>query len=338
MNFPIIISIKSISLSKQEKNFITKIKPFGVIVFARNIVNLSQISKLNSSIKSLNKNTLIFIDQEGGIVNRFKKFEEFNFLDNFELYNIYLKYPSLSKQLVFLKSFITSYYLKKLNFDVNTVPVLDLPTKNTIPMIKKRTFGPNININIILQKILLDNLSHFGLIPIMKHIPGHGVTNKDSHLTMPITKLSKVSLQDHIKIFKYFNKIPLAMTAHIKYLSWDKNNIATFSKYIIDKIIRQKIGFKGLLMSDDLEMNANVHDIKDAIRLSNISKLDIILDCSSNLDKYIKIINSFEISNNYLNFYKSHKLKQFKKKIYLKSININHYHQLYNQLLKINGF
>ena len=338
MNFPIIISIKSISLSKQEKNFITKIKPFGVIVFARNIVNLSQISKLNSSIKSLNKNTLIFIDQEGGIVNRFKKFEEFNFLDNFELYNIYLKYPSLSKQLVFLKSFITSYYLKKLNFDVNTVPVLDLPTKNTIPMIKKRTFGPNININIILQKILLDNLSHFGLIPIMKHIPGHGVTNKDSHLTMPITKLSKVSLQDHIKIFKYFNKIPLAMTAHIKYLSWDKNNIATFSKYIIDKIIRQKIGFKGLLMSDDLEMNANVHDIKDAIRLSNISKLDIILDCSSNLDKYIKIINYFKISNNYLNFHKSHKLKQFKKKIDLKSININHYHQLYNQLLKINGF
>ena len=338
MNFPIIISIKSISLSKQEKNFISKIKPFGVIIFARNISNIPQISKLNKSIKLLSKNTLIFIDQEGGIVNRFKKFEEFNFLDNFELYNIYLKYPSLSKQLVFLKSFITSYYLKKLNFDVNTVPVLDLPTKNTIPMIKKRTFGPNININIILQKILLDNLSHFGLIPIMKHIPGHGVTNKDSHLTMPITKLSKVSLQDHIKIFKYFNKIPLAMTAHIKYLSWDKNNIATFSKYIIDKIIRQKIGFKGLLMSDDLEMNANVHDIKDAIRLSNISKLDIILDCSSNLDKYIKIINSFEISKNYLNFYKSHKLKQFKKKIDLKSININHYHQLYNQLLKINGF
>jgi len=143
MNFPIIISIKSISLSKQEKNFISKIKPFGVIIFARNISNIPQISKLNKSIKLLSKNTLIFIDQEGGIVNRFKKFKEFNFLDNFELYKIYLRYPSLSKQLVFLKSFITSYYLKKLNFDINTVPVLDLPIKNTILMIKKRTFGPN---------------------------------------------------------------------------------------------------------------------------------------------------------------------------------------------------
>jgi len=92
MNFPIIISIKSISLSKQEKNFISKIKPFGVIIFARNISNIPQISKLNESIKLLSKNTLIFIDQEGGIVNRFKKFKEFNFLDskwNKSFYGIY---------------------------------------------------------------------------------------------------------------------------------------------------------------------------------------------------------------------------------------------------------
>ena len=338
MNFPIIISITGIILSKQEKNFISKIKPFGVIIFTRNISNIPQISKLNQSIKLLSKNTLIFIDQEGGIVNRFKKFKEFNFLDNFELYKIYLRCPSLSKQLVFLKSFITSYYLNKLNFDVNTVPVLDLPFKNTILMIKKRTFGPNININLTLQKILLDNLGYFGLIPIMKHIPGHGVTNKDSHLTIPITKLSKISLQDHIKPFKYFNKLPLAMTAHIKYLSWDKNNIATFSNYIIENIIRKKIGFKGLLISDDLEMNANRYNIKDAIRLSNFSKLDVILDCSSDLHKYSQIIKSFNFSKNYINFHKSNILRQYKKKLDFKSININHYHELYNQLLKINGF
>ena len=151
MNFPIIISVEGFSLSKQEKKNISKFKPFGVIIFSRNIKNFSQISKLNQSIKILSKNTLIFIDQEGGIVNRFKKFKEFDFPDNFDLYNVYLKYPSLAKQLVFLKSFITSFYLKRLYFDVNTVPVLDIPTKNTIQMIKKRTFGPNININITLR-------------------------------------------------------------------------------------------------------------------------------------------------------------------------------------------
>ena len=338
MSFPIIVSINSSKILKFERENIKKYKPFGVILFKRNILNFDHTKKLIKTIKSLHPKIYILIDQEGGIVNRFSNLKEFNFLDNFELYKIYLRYPSLSKQLVFLKSFITSYYLKKLNFDINTVPVLDLPIKNTILMIKKRTFGPNININIILQKILLDNLSHFGLIPIMKHIPGHGVTNKDSHLTMPITKLSKVSLQDHIKIFKYFNKIPLAMTAHIKYLSWDKNNIATFSSYIIDNIIRKNIGFKGLIISDDLEMNANIYNIKDAIKLANFSKLDVILDCSSDLDQYSDIINSFNVSNNYVNVHKSNKLQQYKKKLDFKSININHYHELYNQLLKINGF
>jgi len=128
------------------------------------------------------------------------------------------------------------------------------------------------------------------------------------------------------------------MTAHIKYLSWDKNNIATFSKYIIDNIIRKKIGFKGLLISDDLEMKANIYNIKEATQLANFSKLDVILDCSSNLDKYREIINSFNFSKNYVNVFKSKKLQQYKKKLDFKSININHYHELYNQLLKINGF
>ena len=105
------------------------------------------------------------------------------------------------------------------------------------------------------------------------------------------------------------------MTAHIKYLSWDKNNIATFSKYIIDSIIRKKIGFKGLLISDDLEMKANIYNIKEATQLANFSKLDVILDCSSDLDKYREIINSFNFSKNYVNVFKSNKLQQYKKKL-----------------------
>ena len=100
MNFPIIISVEGFSLSKQEKKNISKFKPFGVIIFSRNIKNFSQISKLNQSIKLLSKNTSIFIDKESGIVNRFKKFKEFDLPDSFDLYNIYLKYPSLAKQIV----------------------------------------------------------------------------------------------------------------------------------------------------------------------------------------------------------------------------------------------
>ena len=115
-------------------------------------------------------------------------------------------------------------------------------------------------------------------------------------------------------------------------------SVIRLSNQIIYNIIRKKIGFKGLIISDDLEMNANIYHIKDAIKLANFSKLDVILDCSSDLDKYSEIINSFNVSNNYVNVHKSNKLQQYKKKLDLKSININHYHELYNQLLKINGF
>ena len=215
--------------------------------------------------------------------------------------------------------------------------LLDIPNKNTIQMIKKRTFGPNININIILQDIYLENLFNFGLIPLMKHIPGHGVTNKDSHLTMPISNLSNISLSNHIKIFKHFNTLPLAMTAHIKYLSWDQNYIATFSKIIINEIIRNKIGFKGLIMTDDLVMNANTYDIEESINLSNNSRIDIMLDCSSNWSKYSKIIDTFNVSKNYTRFYKLKMLRKYNPRINLESININQYHHLYNQLVRTHG-
>ena len=127
------------------------------------------------------------------------------------------------------------------------------------------------------------------------------------------------------------------MTAHIKYLSWDQKYIATFSKIIINEIIRKKIGFKGLIMTDDLEMNANIYDIEDSIDLSNKSKIDIILDCSSSWSKYTKIIDTFNVSNNYRKFYKLKKLINYKPRLNIESININQYHHLYNQLLVTHG-
>ena len=132
MSFPLIISIKSSKISKFERENIKKYKPFGIILFKRNILNFNQTKKLIKTIKSLHPKIYILIDQEGGIVNRFSKIKEFNFLDNFDYYKIYLRYPSLAKQLVYLKSFITSYHLSEMGFDINTIPVLDIPNSKTI--------------------------------------------------------------------------------------------------------------------------------------------------------------------------------------------------------------
>src|SRR5210317_2391834 len=213
MSFPLIVSIKSSRISKFERENIKKYKPFGVILFKRNILNLNQAKKLIKSIKGLHPKINILIDQEGGIVNRFSKLNEFNFLDNFDYYQIYLKYPSLAKQLVYLKSFITSYHLSEIGFDINTIPVLDIPNTHTIEMIKKRTFGSNLDINIELNKIFVNTSISLGITPVMKHIPGHGLTSKDSHFSLPVINSSIKILEKQLELFKYFSHLPYAMTA-----------------------------------------------------------------------------------------------------------------------------
>ena len=245
MSFPLIISIKSSNLSKDEKENIKKFKPFGVILFQRNIKNLNQTKKLILTLKNLHPKINILIDQEGGIVNRFPQFSEFKFLDNFQYYQIYLKYPSLAKQLVFLKSFITSFHLSKLGFDINTIPVLDIPNTQTIDMIRKRTFGDNLKINIELNEIFVNASISLGITPVMKHIPGHGLTSKDSHFSLPVINSPIKILERQLTLFKHFNHLPFAMTAHIKYAKWDNDNMATYSSKIIKNIIRRQLKFKG---------------------------------------------------------------------------------------------
>jgi beta-N-acetylhexosaminidase len=247
-----------------------------------------------------------------------------------------LKYPSLAKQLVYLKSFITNYYLFSLGIDVNTIPVLDIPNSKTVSMIKKRTFGSNLKINTILTDILIQSSFEFGVMPVMKHFPGHGLTNKDSHFTKPVTNASTKALNHQLSLFKTFVKLPMIMTAHIQYQNWDNHNIATFSPYILKDILRKKLKYKGLVMSDDLVMKANNQSIEKSIDQSNKSGLDIILDCSSDWKRYIKILENFKKTN----FFNNKNKILFSKKTSnrrLQSININHYHDLYNELIKLYG-
>lgn len=334
MSFPLIISIKSSNLSNDEKENIRKFKPFGVILFQRNIKNLNQTKKLILTLKNLHPKINVLIDQEGGIVNRFPQFSEFKFLDNLQYYQIYLKYPSLAKQLVFLKSFITSFHLSKLGFDINTIPVLDIPNAQTIDMIRKRTFGDNLKINIELNEIFVNASISLGITPVMKHIPGHGLTSKDSHFSLPVINSPINILERQLTLFKHFNHLPFAMTAHIKYAKWDNDNMATYSSKIIKNIIRQQLKFKGLIMSDDMTMKANQSDIKESVQKCNQSGIDIFLDCSSDWGRYLEVINSFKITNRYKKSLKSKRLSTNRD---LKSINIIQYHDLYNELVKTYG-
>ena len=221
-----------------------------------------------------------------------------------------------------------------MGFDINTIPVLDIPNSKTIPMIKKRTFGSDLDTSIKLNEIFVKTSISLGITPVMKHIPGHGLTSKDSHLSLPTVSSSLKTLNDQLKLFYHFRHLPYAMTAHIRYNKWDIENMATYSKKIIHNIIRQQIKFRGLIMSDDMTMKANQYHIKESIIKCNQSGVDIFLDCSSDWGRYLEVIKSFKVTSRYKNLLKINKIKR---KADLKSINIIQYHDLYNELIKLYG-
>ncbi len=235
----IIFGISGYKLNLQEINFFKQYKPWGIILFSRNIDNLEQVRNLTSSIRNIFKdnNFPILIDQEGGKVNRFRKIIN---LDRYsakyfgDIYNN--KKIFYSKFNKFLK--INSSILKYCGININTVPVLDLFNKNKKSVIGNRAFSQKYNVVIKLSKHLINFYKNSGIEIVTKHIPGHGCTNIDSHYHLPKVQFSLDYLKKNdFKTFKQVNSY-LAMTAHILYEKLDPDKCATQSKKIINEIIR----------------------------------------------------------------------------------------------------
>lgn len=227
----IIFGIDSFKLNLNEITFFKKYKPWGIILFSRNIKNLEQVKNLTTSIKDLfkDKNFPILIDQEGGMVNRFKN------IINLENYNakyfgdIYNNDPKFySKFDKFLK--INISILKYCGININTVPVLDLFNADKKNVIGNRSFSKNYKIVVKLSKYLIKSYKKSGLETVIKHIPGHGCTSIDSHFALPQVNLSLDYLKNNdFRTFKKVNSY-LAMTAHILYKNIDPTRCATQSK------------------------------------------------------------------------------------------------------------
>ena len=286
----IIFGISSFKLNLQEINFFKKYKPWGIILFSRNVNNLEQVRNLTSSIRDIfkDKNFPILIDQEGGKVNRFRKIID---LDNYnakyfgDLYKnneiFYLKFNT------FLK--INISILKYCGININTVPVLDLFNDDKKSVIGSRAFSDKYNIVVKLSKYLINFYKNSGLEIVTKHIPGHGCTNIDSHYKLPKVNFSLDYLKKNdFKTFKVVDSY-LAMTAHILYEKLDRDKCATQSKKIIHGIIRKYIKFTGILMSDDICMGALSGGIIKNAKLTLDAGCNLLLHCSGNIDEMKKL-------------------------------------------------
>jgi len=288
----IIISIKSYKLSSKEEKLLTKGKPWGLILFKRNIKTFEQVKKLTNKIRKLSKNALfpIMIDEEGLMVSRLSKI--INHDVSQKLFgDIYESHPKFC--LALYKHYINSLckLLRDIGININTVPVLDVLIKNTNKIIGSRSFSSNPNIVKLLGNTCIRQYHLNKVATTIKHIPGHGCASSDSHLKLPKVKLDYKNLnKKHFAPFKA-NHSKFAMTAHILYEKIDKINVATFSNKIISNIIRKKMGFKGILISDDISMKALKFNLVTNAKKSLLAGCNIALYCAGNYKESLKLLN-----------------------------------------------
>ena len=278
-------------MSFKEQTLIKKEKPWGLILFKRNIKSLNQLKELIKKIRQSSKDSKfpIMIDEEGETVSRLTKIINHNISQKL-FGDIYKHNPKIA--LIIYKNYINNLtsLLKKIGININTVPVLDVIRRKTHKIIGNRSFSNNPQIVRKLGQVCVKQYKSNKLGTVIKHIPGHGCASIDSHLKTPKVKLNYKDL-NKIDFFPFkLNPSQFAMTAHILYTKIDKNNVATFSKKIISQIIRKNIGFKGILISDDISMKALKYDLVTNAKKSLIAGCNLVLYCAGNYKDSYKLI------------------------------------------------
>ncbi len=293
----IIISLSTYKLTKNEIKIFKKYLPWGVILFKRNIKNYTQLKKLILSIKKITKDRKypILIDEEGGEVSRlnniinnrlfsqryFGKIYETNSKIGLNIYKFYVNEISM--------------ILRSLGVNINTVPVLDKQYKFTNNFLKNRVYSSKVKTIKSLAKICIDTYKKNKISTVIKHIPGHGLAKSDSHKKLPIiTKNTGFLFKNDFKCFKN-NNSKFAMTAHILFKKIDKKNCVTHSEKIIKNIIRKKIGFKGIIISDDISMKSLKYNLVENALKALKAGCNLTLYCQGKSKDTIKLMKKIPL-------------------------------------------
>tara|TARA_B100002051_G_scaffold157727_1_gene149155 strand:+ start:931 stop:1881 length:951 start_codon:yes stop_codon:yes gene_type:complete len=293
-----ICGIKGMYLSDEEKKFLRRYKPWGIILFSRNIKSIKQTQILTNSIKKLfrNENFRILIDEEGGRVSRLR-----NLIDNSiftakyfgDLYKINNK-----KFEVYFSVYVKqiSYLLRTLGININSVPVLDIRRFKSHSIIGDRSYSSNKKIVSKIGDICIQKFHSNRIATIIKHIPGHGLSKSDSHRKLPIIN-NKIDylFKNDFNVFKNKSSL-LAMTGHLLFKNIDREPVTHSIKII--KLIRNKIGFKNLIITDDLSMKALKYSLEENVKKSFLAGCNLALHCNGNLKEMTIVAkNSPKIDN-----------------------------------------
>lgn len=276
------------TLAADECAFFHDTRPWGFILFARNIRDPAQVAALVHELRESvgDDNTPILIDQEGGRVARLKPPYWAERLPAARFGALYAQDPEAAREATYLNARLIAHDLTLLGINADCLPVLDVPVPGAHDIIGDRAFASDPATVIDLGKAQMEGLLDGGVLPIMKHIPGHGRARADSHLTLPRVdaELEELSANDFVT-FRSLNHCPAAMTAHVVYESIDPQRPCTTSPKVIRDVIRGEIGFEGLLMSDDLSMKALDGPLPVRARAALFAGCDVVLHCNGDMDE-----------------------------------------------------
>jgi beta-N-acetylhexosaminidase len=293
---------KDKSLSSSERDFFKKNQPWGLILFQRNCGSTEQLQHLTADFRDAvgRKDAPVFIDQEGGRVQRMSPGA------NPE----WRKYPSASKFGILYEKDCPVHALRiarnvgrlmardllAAGITVNCLPVLDVPHEGMHAVIGDRAYAAQPEIIMALARAHVAGFYDGGVLPVMKHIPGHGRATVDSHKELPRVNANRIQLESvDFRTFAGFSDCPMAMTAHVVFEAIDPHHPATLSKRVIKDVIRKQIGFDGLLMTDDLSMKALSGTFAEKTTAALAAGCDIVLHCGGDMTEMEQVAEAAPI-------------------------------------------
>ncbi|MFL9841423.1 glycoside hydrolase family 3 N-terminal domain-containing protein [Sphingomonas sp. ST-64] len=278
---PVIFGLSGPVLTPDEAAFFREADPLGYILFGRNCVDRGQMRALTDSLRALSgrDDVPILIDQEGGRVARMAPPEWPAFPAGPAFDALYDVAPSSAIEAARANGQALALMLAEVGVNVNCAPLLDVRQPETTPAVGGRTFGSDPMRVAALGRAMLDGMARGGVVGVVKHMPGHGRGVVDSHYELPVVDADDAALERDIEPFRTLNNAPMGMTCHVVFTAWDAENPATLSPTVIRDVIRGRIGFDGLLMTDDIDMKALSGTAGDKAAQAIAAGCDVALDC-----------------------------------------------------------
>jgi beta-N-acetylhexosaminidase len=291
---PAIFGLSGERLTADERDFFRDSNPAGYILFKRNCADRDQLRALTDELRGLHgrEDVPILVDQEGGRVARLKPPIWPAFPPAQRFADLYQVAPISAIEAARVNAHAIALMLKEVGVNVDCMPVLDIRRPGAHDIVGDRAFGSESMQVAALGRAVIEGLRAGGVVGVVKHMPGHGRSTCDSHEQLPVVAASEEELEIDIEPFRSLRAAPMGMAAHIVYTAWDAERCASLSPTVIHDIIRTRIGFDGLLMSDDIMMHALTGGFGERARGVLEAGCDVALHCSGALEEMVAVADA----------------------------------------------